>query len=278
MREKFIDGVGGTNVELFLYVDLGVELSAKGSWTEHSQTELDRAAHYLRYGFNISAPPPTPPPRVYKATVAQHRQPRDVGIRCGELCTGQFYKWVRCYDMVTRAEKRRGKSFDWIIRHRPDMLWHQTARPIATLPLEPFWNVDRQLYLPRSELDAAGAIGPPRRPRRHDAIDATDSHTGEVDCDGCEKKLGRLRRAKSCWCLHAKVLKQLTFSTTIKHKATRSKLFNRPSVRAPPRLDNASFQMFSNDSSARRRHSSCWTRSASRPSTGARCKMLYEGT
>ena len=28
MREKFIDGVGGTNVELFLYVDLGVELSA----------------------------------------------------------------------------------------------------------------------------------------------------------------------------------------------------------------------------------------------------------
>ena len=111
MREKFIDGVGGTNVELFLYVDLGVELSAKGSWTEHSQTELDRAAHYLRYGFNISAPPPTPSPRVYKATVAQHRQPRDVGIRCGELCTGQFYKWVRCYDMVTRAEKRRGKSF-----------------------------------------------------------------------------------------------------------------------------------------------------------------------
>ena len=247
MRENFIDGVGGTNVELFLYVDLGVELSAKGSWTEHSQTELDRAAHYLRYGFNISAPPPTPSPRVYKATVAQHRQPRDVGIRCGELCTGQFYKWVRCYDMVTRAEKRRGKSFDWIIRHRPDMLWHQTARPIATLPLEPFWNVDRQLYLPRSELDAARAIGPPRRPRRHDAIDATDSHTGEVDCDGCEKKLGRLRRAKSCWCLHAKVLKQLTFSTTIKHKATRSKLFNRPSIRAPPRLDNASFQMFSND-------------------------------
>ena len=110
-----------------------------------------------------------PPPCVYKATVAQHRQPRDVGIRCGELCTGQFYKWVRCYDMVTRAEKRRGKSFDWIIRHRPDMLWHQTARPIATLPLEPFWNVDRQLYLPRSELDAARAIGPPRRstPRRH---------------------------------------------------------------------------------------------------------------
>lgn len=228
MREKFIDGVGGTNVELFLYVDLGVELSAKGSWTEHSQTELDRAAHYLRYGFNISAPPPTPPPRVYKATVAQHRQPRDVGIRCGELCTGQFYKWVRCYDMVTRAEKRRGKSFDWIIRHRPDMLWHQTARPIATLPLEPFWNVDRQLYLPRSELDAARAIG-------------------EVDCDGCEKKLGRLRRAKSCWCLNAKVLKQLTFSSTIEHKATRSKLFNRPSIRAPPRLDNASFQMFSND-------------------------------
>ena len=247
MREKFIDGVGGTNVELFLYVDLGVELSAKGSWTEHSQTELDRAAHYLRYGFNISGPPPMPPPRVYKATVAQHRQPRDVGIRCGELCTGQFYKWVRCYDMVTRAEKRRGKSFDWIIRHRPDMLWHQTARPIATLPLEPFWNVDRQLYLPRSELDAARAIGPPRRPRRHDAIDATDSHTGEVDCDGCEKKLGRLRRAKSCWCLHAKVLKQLTFSSTIEHKATRSKLFNRPSIRAPPRLDNASFQMFSND-------------------------------
>ena len=173
MREKFIDGVGGTNVELFLYVDLGVELSAKGSWTEHSQTELDRAAHYLRYGFNISAPPPTPPPRVYKATVAQHRQPRDVGIRCGELCTGQFYKWVRCYDMVTRAEKRRGKSFDWIIRHRPDMLWHQTARPIATLPLEPFWNVDRQLYLPRSELDAARAIGPPRRPRRRGVLDAT---------------------------------------------------------------------------------------------------------
>ena len=92
------------------------------------------------------------------------------------------------------------------------MLWHQTARPIATLPLEPFWNVDRQLYLPRSELDAARAIGPPRRPRRHDAIDATDSHTGEVDCDGCEKKLGRLRRAKSCWCLNAKVLKQLKFS------------------------------------------------------------------
>ena len=26
------------------------------------------------------------------------------------------------------------------------------------------------------------------------------------------------------------------------------------------------------------KHSSCWTRSASRPSTGARCKMLYEGT
>ena len=68
-----------------------------------------------------------------------------------------------------------------------------------------------------------------------------------MDCDGCEKKLGRLRRAKSCWCLHAKVLKQLTFSSTIKHKATRSKLFNRPSIRAPPRLDNASFQMFSND-------------------------------
>ena len=68
-----------------------------------------------------------------------------------------------------------------------------------------------------------------------------------MDCDGCEKKLGRLRRAKSCWCLNAKVLKQLTFSSTIEHKATRSKLFNRPSIRAPPRLDNASFQMFSND-------------------------------
>ena len=59
--------------------------------------------------------------------------------------------------------------------------------------------------------------------------------------------MGRLRRAKSCWCLNAKVLKQLTFSSTIEHKATRSKLFNRPSIRAPPRLDNASFQMFSND-------------------------------
>lgn len=68
-----------------------------------------------------------------------------------------------------------------------------------------------------------------------------------MDCDGCEKKLGRLRRAKSCWCLNAKVLKQLTFSSTIEHKATRSKLVNRPSIRAPPRLDNASFQMFSND-------------------------------
>ena len=47
--------------------------------------------------------------------------------------------------------------------------------------------------------------------------------------------------------MNAKVLKQLTFSSTIEHKATRSKLFNRPSIRAPPRLDNASFQMFSND-------------------------------
>ena len=227
MRENFIDGVGGATVELFLYVDLGVELSAKGSWYAHTQTELDRAAHYLQSGFDLSTVAPTPPPRVYKVTIEQHRHPPDVGVRCGEACTGQFYKWVRCYDMVIVAETRRGKRFDWIIRHRPDMLWHKKARPIATFPLEPFWNVDHQLYLPRSELDAARAIG-------------------DVACDGCEKTWGQRsglnRRAKSCWCLNAKVLK--TLNTTIKSKM-RSTLFGRPSTRAPPRLGNAS--MFSND-------------------------------
>ena len=112
MRDNFIDGVGGTTVELILYVDLGVELSAKGSWYAHAQTELDRAAHYLRFGFDLSTVAPTPPPRVYKVHIEQHRQPPDVGVRCGEACTGQFYKWVQCYDMVTRAETRRGKRFD----------------------------------------------------------------------------------------------------------------------------------------------------------------------
>lgn len=68
-------------MHLFLYIDLGVELSAKGQWRSLEPAALEPALEYLRYGNGSRGELPV--------TLRLHNESAHWKVQCGSQCTGQ---------------------------------------------------------------------------------------------------------------------------------------------------------------------------------------------
>ncbi|KAJ1453583.1 hypothetical protein M885DRAFT_524111 [Pelagophyceae sp. CCMP2097] len=231
MRRFFIDGAGGSDVHIFAYLDLGIEMSAKGQWHPLNVSDVEPALEFLRSGRNAFVEAVGAAPRVCDLTFQVHTEAAESGLLCGGWpCTGQFTKWNRCNDMVRHAELERGRKFDWIIRSRPDNVWRRPAPPVGTLSRQAWWNVDRQLWLPREFLEITDSII-------------------EAKCDGCNRR-GEPGKG-SCLCLNAQMLRRL-----IDARAQPKVHALRPNQRVPARGNERGeeempptdrFQMFSDE-------------------------------
>jgi hypothetical protein len=218
MRENLIEAIGGEGSEIFIYTDLRSESSAKGSFATMQLEQLQPAFRYLegREGNvsnelllkvrehhlstlldnsqvlkngTITLADPMP---AIAYPIWVHQMPselsRDIGVRCGALCTGQFDKWHRCFQKVAEREKERGFRFDWIVKSRPDLIWHFPTPPIQRVNAakrQLYWIFDRVMYIPRESLALVADVS------------RVSCKLPAMEC-GMGQKLGR---SKSCWCL-----------------------------------------------------------------------------